>query len=50
MKYKLILSPQAEEDIFEHAKAGNKYLLKKYLRFSMNLRNIPKQEQENPNC
>ena len=42
MKYKLILSPQAKEDVLEHAKAGNKSLLKKLSLLFHELQEHPK--------
>ena len=42
MKYKLILSPEAEEDILEHKKAGNKSLLKKLSMLFRELEEHPK--------
>jgi toxin YoeB len=42
MKYKLVLSPQAEDDVLEHAKAGNKSHLKKISLLFHELQEHPK--------
>ena len=42
MKYKLILSPEAKEDLLEHAQAGNKILLNKISLLFRELEEHPK--------
>jgi toxin YoeB len=42
MKYKLIFSPEAKEDLLEHAKAGNKSNLKKISLLFHELEEHPK--------
>ena len=42
MKYKLILSPEAKEDLEAHVQAGNKFQLKKISVIFHELENHPK--------
>ena len=41
MKYEIIYSPEAEDDLRKHAKAGNKILLKKISKLLQELENHP---------
>jgi len=41
MKYEIIYSPEAEEDLRRHAKAGNKRLLKKISKLLQELEEHP---------
>ena len=41
MRYEIIYSPEAEEDLRKHAKAGNKILLKKISKLLQELEEHP---------
>ena len=41
MRYEIIYSPEAEEDLWKHAKAGNKILLKKISKLLQELEEHP---------